>query len=102
MSPGVHNQLSKYPRRSLLLQKSRINDGDALQSNGESLSEGEELQINFGELNVEFFEVRDIFSEHLFHEVGLHKLVLEGVLVAFEETLEGVQTDLVLLHVGVD
>lgn len=53
-------------------------------------------------MDVEFLKVLDVVSKHLIYEVGLNELMFESVFVVLEQALERVQSDLVLLDVGVN
>lgn len=102
MSPCVHDYFGEDSWGSCLLDHSRVEDGDGLQSNREGLAECEELEVNLGELDVEFSEVLDVVSEHLLDEIRFYELVLKRVLVILQEVFVCVQSDLVFLDIGVD
>jgi hypothetical protein len=101
ISPCEHYELGEYLRCTLSLHENGVENGDSFQSEGEALTEREELNINLGILNIELAEVSDIVAHYLLKELGFKQLVFEGVLVGSAEELDAVKSDFVFLDVRV-
>lgn len=102
VTSSIHDNFCEDIGCSLFVHECGVDNGDAFKSDRECLSEGQELQINLRELNVEFPEVLDVVSEQLLNEVRLYELMLQGVLTIAQQVFEGVLSYLVLLHIGVN
>jgi len=84
------------------LHEDGIEDRNSFQSEGEALTERKELNINLTVLNVKFTEVSDIVTNYLLKELGLKQLIFQSVFVRPAQELYGIESDLVLLDVGVE
>ena len=101
MASCVHNDLCEDGGSAFFLQECAVDETDGFESDGEGLAECEELEVYLRELDVELLEIRNIFREELLEEVRLDELSLQSVLRVTQQRLVSVQTDLILLHVGV-
>jgi hypothetical protein len=86
----VSNQFREYPWCELSINQNSINNRDALQSDRIRSSEGQELNVDGWELDVELAEVANVFLAHLLNELGGQKLVFKGNFRGFKDGLEGV------------
>ena len=71
MSARVHEHLSVDLWCIVLQHQRRVDQTDCLETERERTSKGEELKVDFAELDVELSEVSDVIKEDSLAEVAL-------------------------------